>query len=50
MSEGAGRGATPSRGPRGWRRVLVVLGMIVLYAVLLGTGVLSFLLVDATVR
>ncbi|MEV0822034.1 hypothetical protein [Nonomuraea rubra] len=48
MSEGAEQGATPPRGPTGWRRALVVIGMIVLFAVLLATGVLSFLLVNAT--
>ncbi|MEV1000480.1 hypothetical protein [Nonomuraea sp. NPDC050202] len=50
MSEGAEHGATPPREPAGWRRALVVIGMIALFAVLLATGVLSFLLVNATTR
>ncbi|SPL89159.1 unnamed protein product [[Actinomadura] parvosata subsp. kistnae] len=50
MSEGAERDAPPPRGRGAWRRVLVVVGVIALYAALLATGVLSFLLVDATVR
>ncbi|GAA2210980.1 hypothetical protein GCM10009850_064390 [Nonomuraea monospora] len=50
MSEGAERDATPPPRRSVWRRALLVAGVVLLYAALLATGVLSFLLTDASVR
>lgn len=52
MSDGAEHGVTPPPPPRpgGWRRFLLIVGMILLYTALLSTGVLSFLLVNGTLK